>query len=195
MSVREVLGKVTVSIFCCLSLIQELGMYSAVSELILDLVNLYLKLSPFSVIKAEESAFLVFLRDSNKSGTVCMLPSLKIAEIAFRQKLSVPVCLALKLFLGKDVLLVDGIAIAQGCHDCRHETRILIVAVDIGTELLNGILHGKNSRVFASLGIKHTNTIHVLDREIDVLEYLCPFTACTECGNGNCHANQDGDEN
>ena len=59
MSVREVLGKVAVSIFSSLSLIQELRMYSAVSELILDLVNLYLKLSPFSVIKAEESAFLV----------------------------------------------------------------------------------------------------------------------------------------
>lgn len=76
MSVREVLGKVTVSIFCCLSLIQELGMYSAVSELILDLVNLYLKLSPFSVIKAEESAFLVFLRDVIKVvQSVCSLPS------------------------------------------------------------------------------------------------------------------------
>ena len=92
-----------------------------------------------------------------------MLPSLEIAEIAFRQELTIPVCLAIELFLGKDVLLVDGITIAQGCHDCCHETGILIVAVDIGTELLDGILHGKNSRVFTCLGIKHTNTIHVLD--------------------------------
>ena len=73
-----------------------------------------------------------------------MLPTFEIAEIAFGQELTVAVCLSLELFLGEDVLLMDGIAIAQGCHDCCHETGILIVAVDIGTELLNGILHGKN---------------------------------------------------
>ena len=163
MPVREILGKVTVSVFTGLSLIQELGMNPTVSELVLDLIDFNLELSPFPVVKAEESAFLVFLRDSYIGGTVCMLPSLEIAEIAFRQELTIPVCLTLELFLGKDVLLVDGITIAQGCHDCCHETGILIVAVDIGTELLNGILHGKNSRVFTGLGIKHTNTIHVLD--------------------------------
>ena len=63
MSVREVLGKVAVSIFSSLSLIQELRMYSAVSELILDLVDFNLELSPFPVVKAEQPAFLVFLRN------------------------------------------------------------------------------------------------------------------------------------
>ena len=73
-----------------------------------------------------------------------MLPTLEIAEIAFGQELTVAVCFSLELLLGEDVLLMDGIAIAQGCHECCHETGILIVAVDIGTELPDGILHGKD---------------------------------------------------
>ena len=86
-------------------------MNTTVSELILDLVDFNLKLSPFPVIKAEKSAFLVFLRDSNKSGTVGMFPSLEIAKIAFRQELTIPICLSFELFLGKNILFMDGIAI------------------------------------------------------------------------------------
>ena len=63
MPVREILGKVAVSIFTGLSLIQELGMNPTVSELILDLVDFNLELSPFPVVKAEQPAFLVFLRN------------------------------------------------------------------------------------------------------------------------------------
>ena len=63
MPVREILGKVAVSIFTGLSLIQELGMNPTVSELILDLVDFNLELSLFPVVKAEQPAFLVFLRN------------------------------------------------------------------------------------------------------------------------------------
>ena len=53
MPVCEVLGKVTVSIGTGLCLIQELRRDATVSELIFDLVDFDLKLSPFPIVKAE----------------------------------------------------------------------------------------------------------------------------------------------
>ena len=49
--------------------------------------------------------------DSYKGGAVGMFPSLEIAKIAFRQELTIPICLSFELFLGKNILFMDGIAI------------------------------------------------------------------------------------
>ena len=53
MSVCEVLGKVTVCVGTGLCLVQEFRRNATVSELILDLVDFDLKLSPFPIVKAE----------------------------------------------------------------------------------------------------------------------------------------------
>ena len=42
---------------------------------------------------------------------------------------------------------------------------------------MNGILNLDYSRIFTSLRVENTNTIYILDGEVDVLEYLLALTA------------------
>ena len=144
MFVCEVLGKVTVSVGTGLCLVQELRRDASISELVFDLVNLDLELLPLPVVETEKSAFLILLSNRDIGSTISMLPAVELTEVTLGKELTIAVFFALELFLGKNILLMDGIAIAQGCHDCRHETGILIVAVYVGTEFLYGILHGKD---------------------------------------------------
>ena len=190
----EVLGKIAVSISSHLILAQERGTDTTVAQLVSDLVDFDLKLPPFLVVKAEDPAFLVFLRDRDIGGTVGIFPPFIIAKIAFRKKFTPTVITTTKVFPGKDILLMDGIAVAQRGHKGCHESRILIVTIDVGTELLDGVLHGKDGRVFTGLGIEHTDTIHVFNGEVDVLEYLCLFATCAKGCNRDCHTYADGDE-
>ena len=191
---RKVLGKIAVSISSHLILAQERGTDTTVTQLVSDLVDFDLKLPPLPVVKAEEPALLVLLRDRDICGTVGILPSFIIAEVAFRKKFTVTVITSIKVFPGKDVLLMDGIAVTQRGHKGCHESGILIVTINIGTELLDGVMHGKDGRVLTGLGIEHTDTVHVFNGEVDVLEYLCLFATCAKGCNRDCHTYADGDE-
>ena len=191
---REVLGKIAVSISSHLILAQERGTDTTVVQLVSDLVDFDLKLPPLPVVKAEEPAFLVLLGDRDICGTVGIFPPFIIAKIAFRKKFTPTVITTTKVFPGKDILLMDGIAVAQRGHKGCQESRILIVTIDVGTELLDGVLHGKDGRVFTGLGIEHTDTVHVFNGEVDVLEYLCLFATCAKGCNRDCHTYADGDE-
>ena len=53
---------------------------------------------------------------------------------------------------------------------------------------MNGILNLDYSRIFTSLRVENTNTIYILDGEVDVLEYLLALTASSKGIDRNGHA-------
>ena len=71
----------------------------------------------------------------------------------------------------------------------------LIVAVNIGRKLLDGIRQSQYRRIFACLCVQHTYTIVILDGEVDVLEYLFALSSCAKSIDGNSHANENCNEN
>ena len=96
--------------------------------------------------------------------------------------------LILELLPDKHILLVDGITFSKRLCNSRKQMSELIVAVNIGWVLLNGILNLDYSRIFTSLRVENTNTIYILDGEVDVLEYLLALTASSKGIDRNGHA-------
>jgi hypothetical protein len=90
------------------------------------------------------------------------------------------VTLIMEMLADKHILFMDGIAFTKSLGKGGHQVVELIVGLDVGGILLYGVLHLQHSGVFARLGIEHTDAIHVLDGEVDVLEYLLALTACTK---------------
>lgn len=66
---------------------------------------------------------------------------------------------------------------------------------DVRTIFLHRILHGKNCGELASLRVENSNTINVLDGEIDFLEDLGSLAACSKGIDRDGHAYTYGDKN
>ena len=92
------------------------------------------------------------------------------------------------------VLLVYGITFAQGLRDGSEQARELIVAVDVRRILLHRIFHFEDGRIFACLRIDHTDAVHVLHGEIDVLEDALAFPSRAEGIDRDGHACTQGCE-
>ena len=90
------------------------------------------------------------------------------------------VTLIMEMLADKHILFMDGIAFSKGLGKGSHQMVELIIAIDVGRILLDGVLHLQDGRILPGLGIEHTDAIHVLDREVDVLKYLLALTACTK---------------
>ena len=104
------------------------------------------------------------------------------------------VTLIMEMLADKHILFVDGIAFPKGLGKRGHQMVELIIAVDVGRILLDGVLHLQDSRILTSLGIEHTDAIYIFNGEVDVLKYLLALAACTKGRNGNCHTNKDSHE-
>ena len=90
------------------------------------------------------------------------------------------VALILELLAHEDILLMNGIAFAEGLGKCGDKMIELIVAVNVGGILLYWVLHLQYGRIFASLGIEHANAIHILNREVDVLKDFLALSSCSK---------------
>ena len=97
----------------------------------------------------------------------------------------------MELLLDEYVLLVDSIAFAKSLGKSSQQIGKLIIVVNVGRVFLDGVLQLQNGRVLASLSIEHTDAIHILYREVDVLEYLLALTASSECFDRGKHTQED----
>ena len=95
----------------------------------------------------------------------------------------------------QDVLLMDCIAFSQGRHERGHQVGERTILIDVRTIFFFRILHGKNCGELASLRVENSNTINVLDGEIDFLEDLGSLAACSKGIDRDGHAYTYGDKN
>ena len=158
----------------------------------MHLTYLHQEITPFLVVERHQAALLVLLRDGQVADTVGKGSAVEIAEIALAQELMISRTLFLKRLPHKHVLLMQRIAFAQGLGKGGEEVAELIVCLDVGRVFLYGVLHLQHSGVFACLSIEHTDAIHILDGEVDVLEDAFPLAARAECLDTDGHAHADG---
>ena len=141
--IGKVLHEETLHIVSSFICTQELGINTSILELVLHLTDLHTEIIPLACIIAEEFAFLVLLCDGDISGTIGIFASSKVPEIAFREKLLVSLILTFELSSGEHILFVDRVTIAKCRHQCCQQVGKSVVVVDVGTMLLNGILHSE----------------------------------------------------
>ena len=194
MPVSKMLGKVLVSIMAHLVSGEETGGDATVAELVTDLADLDKEILPLAAVVAEKPLFPVLLRDGQKSGAVGVLTSLEIAEVTLREILTLSVVLSPVSFTGEDILLMDGITLSKGGHQRGQNIGVGTVLGGVGTVLLYGVAHGKDSGQLTGLGIEHAHSLYVLNGEVNLLEDLGALAARTEAINRHCHAQTDGHE-
>ena len=90
------------------------------------------------------------------------------------------VTLIMEMLADEHILFMDGIAFTKSLGKGGHQVVELIIAVDVGRILLDGVLHLQDGSILTALGIEHTDAIHVLDGEVDVLKYLLALAACSK---------------
>ena len=190
--VTEVHGEESVNILAGFCLAEEAGLHAGIPQLVLHLTYLHQEITPFLVVERHQSALLVLLRDGQVADTVGKGSAVEIAEIALAQELMVSAVLLLERLPHKHVLLMQRIAFAQGLGKGGEEVAELIVGLDVGRVFLYGVLHLQHCGVFTRLGIEHTDAIHILNGEVDVLEDALPLAARAECLHANGHAHADG---
>ena len=193
-SLGKMLGKVVVNIVTHLVGRKETGRDVTVTELVPDLADLDKEVLPLAAVIAEQPLFPVLLRDGQKSCAVGVLTSLEIAEVAIREILTLAVVLSPVSFTGEDILLMDGITLSKGGHQRGQNIGVGIVLGGVGTVLLYGVAHGKDSGQLTGLGIEHAHSLYVLNGEVNLLEDLGALAARTEAINRHCHAQTDGHE-
>ena len=83
---------------------------------------------------------------------------------------------------------MQGVSLAESLGDGGEQAVVLIVGVCIGRVLLNRILQCQHSRVISVLGVGHTYAVHILHREVDVLEDAFALATGAECCHRYSHA-------
>ena len=96
---------------------QETRCDTTVSKLVFYFANLDKEVFPFLVIIAEQTTFLVLLRDDNVGGAIRIFPSLEVSEIALGQELLIALVFTSEFLFREDILFVDGVAFAK----CGHQ--------------------------------------------------------------------------
>ena len=104
------------------------------------------------------------------------------------------VTLIMEMLAYKHILLVNGISFSESLGKGSHQMIELVIAVYVCRILLYRVLHLQNGRVLPGLRVKHTDTVNILYRKIDVLENLLALASCSKSGNRYCHANEDSHE-
>ena len=190
--VTEVHGEETVHILAGFRLAKEAGLHTGIPQLVVHLTYLHQEVAPFLVVERHQAALLVLLCNGEVADAVSKRSAVEIAEVALAQKLMISRTLFLERLPHKHILLVHGIAFAQGLGKGSEEVGELIVGLDVGGIFLHRVFHLQHSGVFARLGIEHTDAIHFLDGEVDVLEDALALASRTECLNTDGHAHADG---
>src|SRR5574344_1038037 len=190
--VTEVHGEEAVNILAGFCLAEEAGLHTGIPQLVVLLTYLHQEVAPFFVVERHQAALLVLLCDGEVADAVGKRSAVEIAEVALAPKLMISRTLFLERLPHKHILLVHGIAFAQGLGKGSEEVSKLIVGLDVGGILLYRVLHLQHSGVFARLGIEHTDAIHFLDGEVDVLEDAPALASRTECLETHGHAHADG---
>ena len=95
---------------------QETRYDTPVSKLVSHLDNLDKEVFPFLVIIAEQTTFLVLLRDNDICGAVGVFPSLEVSEITLGQELLIALVFTSEFLFREDILFVDGVAFTKGGH-------------------------------------------------------------------------------
>ena len=120
-----------------------------------------------------------------------------MAEVGIGEETAVmvpAVSLPVKGAADEDILLVEGVTLAEGLHHRGHKAGEVIVAVLVCRVFLHGVLHPQHGGVLTVLGVDDTGTIDFLDAEVDVLEDAGPLAACAESPDGNGHAHKHAEE-
>ena len=190
--VTEVHGEEAVHILVSFCLAEEAGLHTGIPQLVVHLAYLHQEIAPFLVVERHQAALLVLLCDGQVADAVSKRSAVEIAEVALAQKLMISRTLFLERLPHKHILLVHGIAFAQGLGKGSEEVSKLIVGLDVGGILLHGVLHLQHGGVFARLGIEHADAIHFLDGEVDVLEDAFALPSRAECLDTDGHAHADG---
>ena len=189
--VGEVHGEVAVNILARLIFSEQSGAYASVLELVKHLACLHHEVPPATRVVGEKLALLVLLRDDKIGGRVGVFTPFEILEVTVRKELSLNVFRVVEAAAREDVLLLDGIALAErlddGCQQCGE----LIVGIGVGRVFLHRVLHTDDRRVFAGLGVEHSHAVHVLCREVDVLKNPLALAACAESQHGDAHAGEN----
>ena len=190
--VTEVHGEEAVHILVSFCLAEEAGLHTCIPQLVVHLAYLHQEVAPFLVVERHQAALLILLCDGEVADAVGKWSAVEIAEVALAQKLMISRTLFLERLPHKHILLVHGIAFAQGLGKGSEEVSKLIVGLDVGGILLHGVLHLQHGGVFARLGIEHADAIHFLDGEVDVLEDALALPSRAECLDTDGHAHADG---
>ena len=80
----------------------------------------------------------------------------------------------------EDVLLVQGVSLAQGLGKGVQQGSEAVVGVDVRGVLQHRVLHLEDGRVIAVLRIEDTDPVHLLHGEVDVLEDTAALAAGPE---------------
>ena len=211
--VAEVDGEETVGILTDLLHIEEGTADAAVRQQRIDLLYFHLEIIPFLRLKSKQTSLLAFLRDDEIGAAGRIGTALEETEIAFGEETLAVIaplpeggCRRLRGWsrlvgrtlegpADKDVLLVKGIALAERGDNGRHQVDKAVIAVHVGRELQDGVLHLDDGGIFARLGVYDTEAVGILDAEIDVLEDTGTLATSAEGLDGDTHADENGDEN
>ena len=189
--VDEVHREIAVNIFPGCYSIKIRGINTAVLQLVFALTDLHKEIAPFLAVKREKTTLFVLLCDNQIGLSIGIVATCEVTEVAFAQELVVVVGLIVELLSDEHILLVNGIAFAKCLGKGCQQIGKLIVVINVGRILLDGVLYLQDGRVFACLGIENANAIHILDREVDVLKYLLALTSSTESLDRGEHTQED----
>ena len=89
---------------------------------------------------------------------------------------------------------MHGIALTKGLCQGGHQMGILVVAINVCTVLLAGVLEAQCGTVFAGLGVYDPNTVNFLNGVVYLLEDFGAFAACAKGIDGNGHTDEQGDK-
>ena len=190
----EVHGEVAVNIPAGFLLAEERRGLSGILQLVLHLADFHEEVAPLLAVEGQQLALLGLLGDDEIGHAVGVGASREVAEIGLAEKLVLVARLVAELTVHEHVLLVEGIAFAEGLCEGGHQTGELVVAVGVGRELLHGVFHAEHGGILARLGVEHAHAVAVLHGEVDVLDDTLALAARAEGIDGDCHAGEDGRE-
>ena len=123
-----------------------------------DLLYLVVELGPLFRVVGHKGALSRFLGDNQESADLGVRPAFIVAKIALCQELH-PRCDVVVIGLSaKDVLLLKGVALAQGLQDLVQHVHKGVVPVGIGTILRHGVLCLDDAAAVALLAVQ--NGVH-----------------------------------
>ena len=82
---------------------------------------------------------------------------------------------------------MDGIVVTKTLNDGGHGIVEIVVTVGVRTVFLDGIVHGQDGGVVATLGIDNAHAVNILHIKIDVVKALGTLDTCSKCLDGDEH--------
>ena len=179
-AVVEIHGEVAIHILARFGFVQESGLHTAVTQLVVYLADFHKEVTPFLVVEREKTAFLSLLRDGQVTKAVRVLAATEITEVRRREKFSFAVRFIRKAFPDENILFVNGVPFAQCLRKGSEQVRELVVTVDVRRILLHRILYFQYGGIFAGLGVQYAHTVRLFRRKIDILKDSLALAACAE---------------